>query len=121
RRHGVEPGQRRGDDRAVERLEPALVQAQPEADGAHAERGDDGGEELLDLAETMSGVHGRSSIVAAWTRTRSRSRESAGSTSTSTPPTSPAPTPTSPTSASRGTSSRSLSRASSTRWKRATS
>ena len=50
-RDRVEPGERRGHDRAVERLEPRLVERLPEADRAADERERDRREQAGNLAE----------------------------------------------------------------------
>src|SRR5205823_9081380 len=109
----VDPGQRDGHDRPVERLDPALAQKLVEPDHPADEDDDEGGERVAETAEAEV-VH-RGCIVGAWTA----KARSASSTSTSTPSRWPGSTRTSPTSPTRSTSSRSRSLGSTTRSRRA--
>src|SRR5205085_8298159 len=100
-RHGVEPGQRRGHDRPVERLQPGLAEVVVEADRPDDQRRDEACGSVREPPRPEGARHGRS-ILDAWTPTA----PSASSTSTSTRSRWPASTRTSPTSPSPTTSSR---------------
>ena len=79
----VQPGQGHGDDGAIERLEPRLVQGLPEGDRPAEQRGRDGCEQPYRL--TQANVRGHPPSMWPWKRTSSahpkRSRRSGGSTS----------------------------------------
>src|SRR6266511_342003 len=113
-RRRVESVQRCGDDRTVERVEPALAEDELETERSDRELSSRSRENPPDPAQGEAPLH--ACIVGAWTR----NPRSGSLTSTSTPTAWAGSTRTSRTSPSRSTSSRSRSRASTTRSRRAT-